>query len=51
MRRSRSRLISGLILMMISRRPARSRGDVIAKDISVMGDPMSGEELAAMMLG
>lgn len=29
-----------------SKRP----GDVIAKEISVMGDPMSGEELAAMML-
>lgn len=25
-------------------------GDVIAKEISVIGDPMSGEELAAMML-
>lgn len=29
-----------------SKRP----GDVIVKEISVMGDPMSGEELAAMML-
>lgn len=29
-----------------SKRP----GDVIAKEISVIGDPMSGEELAAMML-
>lgn len=28
----------------------RKPGDVIAKEISVMGDPMSGEELAAMML-
>lgn len=29
---------------------SKKPGDVIAKDISVMGDPMSGEELAAMML-
>lgn len=29
---------------------SRKPGDVIAKEISVMGDPMSGEELAAMML-
>lgn len=28
----------------------RRPGDVIAKEISVMGDPLSGEELAAMML-
>lgn len=29
---------------------SKKPGDVIAKEISVMGDPMSGEELAAMML-
>ena len=29
---------------------SKKPGDVIAKDISVIGDPMSGEELAAMML-
>lgn len=29
---------------------SKKSGDVIAKEISVMGDPMSGEELAAMML-
>lgn len=29
---------------------SKKPGDVIAKEISVIGDPMSGEELAAMML-
>ena len=29
---------------------SKKPGDVIAKEVSVMGDPMSGEELAAMML-
>lgn len=29
---------------------SKKPGDVIAKEISVLGDPMSGEELAAMML-
>lgn len=29
---------------------SKKPGDVIAKEISVMGDPMSGEKLAAMML-